>query len=112
VPVVEVAADDEEHLDAEKASRHPRDLGVVEEDCQHRDRAKAIDAAHVAQPSRVLFAFDDHRRLRRSGRTWCDRERLEMRWTRRTVSLRNARPGTHKSDRDHRHYQAVVEVES
>src|SRR5262249_29876118 len=51
----EITADDEEHLDAEEAARHPplrraEDEVVVERhDREHRNRAQAIEPGQIAQ---------------------------------------------------------------
>ncbi len=43
----EEAGDDEEHLDAEKATVHPSEPGVVEDDGNHRDRPQPVEAGLV-----------------------------------------------------------------
>jgi len=48
----QVAADHEEHVDAEEAAWHPGDAGVVEEDRGDRHGAQTVDAGHPAKPGR------------------------------------------------------------
>ena len=49
----EVAAEDEEEVDAEEAARQPVDPRVVEEDCPHRERAQAVQSRAVGDVRRV-----------------------------------------------------------
>ncbi len=48
----QVAADQEEDLDAEEAPRHEGHRGVVEDHGEHRDRAKSVDAPEVREVRR------------------------------------------------------------
>ena len=45
----EVPADDKEDVDAEEAARHDVEVRVVQEDCEHGDRPKAVETAEVAE---------------------------------------------------------------
>ena len=55
----QVAADREEHVDAEEAARHPGDVGVVEQDRAHAERAQAVEPRHVAHPARRRRGLGD-----------------------------------------------------
>ena len=50
----QVAADHEEHVDAEEATRDPPLVGVVQQDGDDRDRAEAIERGDVPETRRVL----------------------------------------------------------
>ena len=61
----QVAADDEEDVDAEKAARDPVEAGVVAEHGQHRERPHRVDPRHVGEAA-VLRPAHPLRNLRRS----------------------------------------------
>ncbi len=60
----QVAAEGEEDADAEQAPFRPVEFEVVEDDAEHRDRAQAVEARHVALAAPYWFR---HGRPRRTG---------------------------------------------
>jgi hypothetical protein len=49
----QVAAEDEEDIDAEEPARQPRDAGVVQQHAGHRDRPDPVQAGGVAKPAAI-----------------------------------------------------------
>jgi hypothetical protein len=52
----EKTADDEEHLDADETTLHPAELGVVEDDGDHRECTQTIERGHVPHRRRLEVA--------------------------------------------------------
>ena len=45
--MIRIAADDEEHVDADESALRPEESGMEEDDAEHRDGAEPVDISSV-----------------------------------------------------------------